>query len=76
MIMQLLNDLGLLKYFITRPNKNEFISHIIGWDKNMYVECNGKRHLILLKLLNLCRKQHNEMLYVGNDKDIIQHLEK
>ncbi len=75
MVMQLLNDVGLLKYFVTRPSKNEFISHIVGWDKNMYVECNDKRHLILFKLLNMLRKQHNEILYVGNDKDIIQHLE-
>ena len=76
MIIRLLQDVDLLKYFLSKnPNyPTKLISHIIGWDHNVTKESENKKHLILLNLLRILKKSHDEMLYIGNDKDIIEHL--
>lgn len=73
MVLQLLMDCNLVKYFISRFG-NQLVSHVIGWDHGMAQETNHKKHLILLKLMDSLGRQHEEMLYVGNDKEQMNHI--
>ena len=73
MILQLLMDCNLVKFFISRFG-NQLVSHVIGRDHGMAQETNHKKHLILLKLMESLGRAHEEMLYVGNDKEEINHI--
>ena len=76
MIVKLLKDVNLLKYFVSQNpmNPNKFLSHVIGYDHKIAKESNGKKHLILLKLLQFLQRSHSEILYISHDKEIIEHL--
>ena len=65
MMTPLLKAVGLFSFFETR---------IIGWDSKMYEDHEGKTYLILLGLLQKLNKAHNELLYIGHDKEMIEHL--
>merc|ERR1719273_281892 len=75
MVLQLLMDLGLLKYFVSRFG-DQLVSHVIGWDHAMAEEANHKKHLILLKLLQSLGRAHDEMLYIGNQRSDIDHFDQ
>ena len=72
-VLQLLMDLGLLKYFVSRFG-DQLVSHVIGRDHAMAEETNHMKHLILLKLLQSLSREHDEMLFVGNKKEEIEHF--
>eukprot|EP01084_Bolivina_argentea_P294446 506599_1 len=76
MIVNLLQDVGLLKYFVrVHPQDNKkWLSHIFGYDHRISNNVSGKRHLMLLKLLQSLQRKHDQMLYIGNDNNIIQHI--
>ena len=76
MIVTLLQDVDLLRNFVSvNPlNRNKLVSHIIGYDHKMSKDVGGKRHLILLKLLQFLDKKHDTMLYIGCDKQLIHHI--
>jgi len=74
MVLQLLMDINLVKYFISRFG-DQLVSHVIGSDHGMAKETNHKKHLILLKLLDSLGRAHDEMLYIGNGKQDINHFQ-
>ena len=76
MIVKLLKDINLLKYFVSQnpQNPSKFLSHVIGFDHKIAKESNGKKHLILLKLLQFLQRSHSEILYISHDSEIIEHL--
>jgi len=73
MVLQLLMDCNLVRYFISRFG-NQLVSHVIGWDHGMAQETNHKKHLILLKLMDSLGRAHDEMLFVGNHKEDMEHI--
>jgi len=73
MVLQLLMDCNLVRYFISRFG-NQLVSHVIGWDHGMAQETNHKKHLILLKLMDSLGRAHDEMLFVGNHKEDMDHI--
>jgi len=77
-VLQFLKDIKLLRYFLSAmpDGSGKLLSHIIGSDHMMQYQCEGKRHLIMFKLLKTMNKFHDEILYVGHDKDVVQHLEQ
>lgn len=70
-------DLDLLKFFVSAEPRNpqKLISHIIGGDHLISKQCNGRKHLILLKLLQSLERSHDDMLFVGSNKKEIEHLD-
>ena len=77
-IIKLLKAVGILKYFVSASamNPNKFVSHVMGCDHKLSIEAQGKTHLILLKLLQFLQRSHGEMLYIGNDREIVSHLKR
>ena len=75
MVLQLLMDLGLLQYFVSRFG-DQLVSHVIGKDHAMAQETNHKKHLILMKLLQSLSRNHDEMLFVGNKREDVDHFEQ
>ena len=39
-------------------------------------QCENKKHLIVLKLIRFLKYDHNNVLYIGNDKNVIELLKK
>jgi len=75
MIVRLLKDTNLLKYFVSRnPENNKFLSHVIGFDHKIAKESANKKHLMMLKLLQFLQRSHDELLYIGHDKQVTEHL--
>ena len=79
-ICGLLSEVDLLRFFV-RWNLNldgapngKMVSNVIGWNHKMVKGCRGKRHLMLLKMMQSLGISHDEMLYVGNDKEVVDHL--
>ena len=50
------------------------IPHVIGKDHPLMQENNHKIHIIVLKLIHYLKKEHNNVLYVGCNKDVIDHM--
>lgn len=78
LILRLLKDVGLLKYFVSAApsNPKKLISHVIGSDHIISKESEGRTHLILLQLLQSLDRSHDEMLFVGNDRNGVEHLRR
>ena len=78
LILQLLKDIKLLRYFLSAmpDGSGKLLSHIIGCDHMMQYQCEGKRHLIMFKLLKSMQKYHDEILYCGHDEEVVNHLER
>jgi len=78
LILRLLKDVGLLSYFVSASpsNPKKLISHIIGADHIISKESEGRTHLILLQLMQSLDRSHDEMLYVGNDRNGVDHLKR
>mmetsp|Transcript_45806 Transcript_45806/g.73325 ORF Transcript_45806/g.73325 Transcript_45806/m.73325 type:complete len:244 (+) Transcript_45806:131-862(+) len=76
MVVTLLQDVGLLRYFVSinPANRKKLLSHVIGYDHKMSKQASGKRHLILLELLQFLQKPHASVLYVGNEKETVEHI--
>lgn len=77
-IVKLLKAVGILKYFVSASamNPHKFVSHVMGRDHKIFVEAEGKRHLMLLKLMQFLQRSHDEMLYIGNNRDTVSHLNR
>eukprot|EP00484_Ammonia_sp_Unknown_P029685 CAMPEP_0197048038 /NCGR_PEP_ID=MMETSP1384-20130603/23444_1 /TAXON_ID=29189 /ORGANISM="Ammonia sp." /LENGTH=615 /DNA_ID=CAMNT_0042480083 /DNA_START=192 /DNA_END=2039 /DNA_ORIENTATION=- len=77
-IAKLMQDVGLLAYFVSRNanNPNRLISHVIGHDHKISRQSEWKKHLVLLELMQFLNTSHECMLYVGNDTHVIEHLNK
>lgn len=87
----ILNRVQLLPYFVTittdnRAKKEEkktekekaqatYLWHVIG-ENHKFRDNVGSEYLLVLKLLDSLRIDHERALYVGNRKDIIDHLKK
>ena len=78
MVLQLLRDVGLLGFFVSRraDNPKKFNSHILGEDHQFTEEAEGKKHLLLLRILQFLGTSHDEMLYIGTEWSAIEHLDK
>jgi len=78
MVLQLLKDIKLLRYFLSAmpDGSGKLLSHIIGCDHMMQYQCEAKRHLIMFKLLKSMQKYHDEILYCGHDEEVVSHLER
>jgi len=76
MVMSLLQKVGLLRYFVsTKANEpRKLLSHVIGYNHKMARGTQGKRHLLLMKLMQFVGCRHQEMLYVGGDEQMVRHV--
>jgi len=74
--LRLLQDVHLLRYFVSAQpgNREKLVSHVIGVDHHFAKECDSKSHLILLKLLASLKRSHAGMLFIGNQKEVVSHL--
>ena len=77
MVVNLLNSVELLRYFVrVHPSDDKkLLSHIFGYDHRISDETEGKRHLMLLKLLQSLNRKHEQLLYIGSDLEIVSHLQ-
>jgi len=73
MVLQLLMDIGLVSYFMSRF-RFEMVSHVVGRDHAMAINADHKKHLILLDLLDTLGRTHDEMLFIGANEQEIDHL--
>merc|ERR1712087_371546 len=64
MVKLLLEGVGLSQHFAS----------VIGYDHATASACDEKRHLILLQLQRSLKRKHDEVLYVGSDKQVTEHL--
>ena len=48
---------------------------MIGRDHKLWEDSEGgKKHLLVLRLMKFLKCNHENVLYVGHDKEVIQHL--
>ena len=76
-IIEILKKLEINHYFTTFGyNNNERIelSHVIGVDHSLMRANKHKEHLVLLKLMSHFKREHDNVLYVGYNKDVIDNL--
>ena len=60
----------------SKQSQSKLLSHVVGYDHTVQKTTEGKRHLILLKLMQFLHRGHHEMLYVSNDKEVLDHVRK
>lgn len=73
-IDKILQIVQLIEFF--QHKTDEIYSHVIGYDHNLMYDSDDKQPIVLLKLIQLMKKEDNNVLYIGNDKNIIQYLHK
>ena len=49
------------------------LSHVIGCDHKLWEDANGKKHLLILRLMNFLKFNHENVLYISHDKEEIEH---
>merc|ERR1712087_47307 len=78
MTVLLLQRVGLLRYFVSADaaNHKKLLSHVIGYNHKMARDTRGKRHLLLMKLMQFVGCNHQQMLYVGADKQVVRHVKE
>ena len=77
---ELLKRGELSQYFVTiEPGDPRLgirarqLSHVIGSNHLLRKE-NDKEYLVILKLMHVLRRSHENVLYIGHRKEIIEHL--
>lgn len=75
-----LKRVGLAQYFITVEEADESIgkkrrelSHVIGCNHVLRRQIE-KEYLMVLKLMHVLKRDHENVLYIGNSKEVIDHL--
>ena len=76
MAVLLLQRVGLLRHFVSADaaNPKKLLSHVIGYNHKMARSTRGKRHLVLMKLMQFVGCRHQEMMYVGGDEQVVRHM--
>lgn len=72
----ILKRMKLHSYFITKTEKmggSRYLTHVIG---NQHSLRNGLmyEYILILKLLYVLKVEHEKTLYIGHDKEVIDHL--
>merc|ERR1712113_322305 len=92
MMILLLQSLDLLRHFVSlnsnRPKRkrkkssragnsaSKLLSHVIGYDHVVAKGTEGKRHLILLKLMQFLHRDHQDFLYSSHDSQELEHMDQ